>query len=224
MPASTLLFKPAATGLGDALSTTQRQAGQTHARSGRPVRQGGRERAGSTLAANASLGEKAGCRDPPPARHGPDVVADYDASRRRQKSERETSRPEHVRRRRERLYRALRENKTRRWRETARLLGLAYPLTGGEPTPIRGGLCERWNDKPVAEIDGHDIHSLVDETRRSGAPGLERRSDGPTDARARAMLSCLSKLFGWLVQDRRVRQIDARTFTRPMRRGHATAS
>ena len=105
--------------------------------------------------------------------------------------------------------------KTRRWRETARLLGLAYPLTGGEPTPIKGGLCERWSDKPIAEIDGHDIHSLVDETRRSGAPGLERRSDGPTEARARVMLSCLSKMFGWLVQHRRVSQNPCKDVHRP---------
>ena len=40
---------------------------------------------------------------------GRDVVADYDASRRRQKSERENSRPEHIRRRRARFHRALRQ-------------------------------------------------------------------------------------------------------------------
>ena len=54
------------------------------------------------------------------------------------------------------------------------------------------------------EIDGHDIHAVVDETRRLGAPGLARHSDGPTEARARAMYSVLSKMFAWLVQHRRV--------------------
>ena len=146
---------------------------------------------------------------------GRDVVADYDAFRRRQKSEHET-------RAKSTFAAAVRDfieqyarKKTRRWRETARLLGLAYPVPGGEPTPIRGGLCERWKDKPIAEIDGHDIHSLVDETRRSGAPGLERRSDGPTEARARVMLSSLSKMFGWLVQHRRVSQNPCKDVHRP---------
>ena len=40
---------------------------------------------------------------------GRDVVADYDASRRRQKSEQRESRQEHIRRRRERLHRAIRQ-------------------------------------------------------------------------------------------------------------------
>ena len=146
---------------------------------------------------------------------GRDVVADYDASRRRQKSEHETRAQSTFAAAARDFIERYASKKTRRWRETARLLGLAYPPTGGEPTTIRGGLCERWSDKPVAEIDGHDIHSLVDETRRSGAPGLERRSDGPTEARARAMLSCLSKMFGWLVQHRKVSQNPCKDVHRP---------
>jgi integrase len=69
---------------------------------------------------------------------------------------------------------------------------------------ISKGLAERWRDKPIAEIDGHDIHTLIDETRQRGVPGLERRGDGPTESRARAMMSCLSVMFGWLVQHRRI--------------------
>jgi len=65
-------------------------------------------------------------------------------------------------------------------------------------------LSDRWCDKPVAEIDAHDIYGVVDESRRRGVPGLKRRSDGLTEARARAMFSCLSKTFAWLVQHRRV--------------------
>jgi integrase len=90
--------------------------------------------------------------------------------------------------------------KTRRWHEQARLLGL-------RPTDlsiIPKSLVARWGKRPISEIDGHDIYNLVDETRRNGAPGLERRSDRPTESRARAMLSCLSKMFGWLVQRRRL--------------------
>ena len=146
---------------------------------------------------------------------GRDVVADYDASRRRQKSEHETRAKSTFAAAARDFIEQYASKKTRRWRETARLLGLAYPLTGGEPTPIKAGLCQRWNDKPIAEIDGHDIHSLIDETRRSGAPGLERRSEGPTEARARVMLSCLSKMFGWLVQHRRVSQNPCKDVHRP---------
>ena len=146
---------------------------------------------------------------------GRDVVADYDASRRRQKSQHESRAKSTYASAAKDFIEQYASKKTRRWRETARLLGLAYPPTGGEPTRIKGGLCERWNDKPIAEIDGHDIHSLIDETRRSGAPGLERRSDGPTEARARVMLSCLSKMFSWLVQHRRVSQNPCKDVHRP---------
>ena len=90
--------------------------------------------------------------------------------------------------------------KTRRWEEQARLLGIRPE----DLTFIPKGLADRWNKRPIAEIDGHDIYGIVDETRRSGAPGLERRSDGPTEARARAMLSCLSRMFRWLVQHRKI--------------------
>ena len=146
---------------------------------------------------------------------GRDVIADCDISRRRQKSERESRAKSTFASAARDFIEQYASKKTRRWRETARLLGLAYPRAGGESTQIKGGLCERWDDKPIAEIDGHDIHSVVDETRRSGAPGLERRSDGPTEARARVMLSCLSKMFGWLVQHRKVSQNPCKDVHRP---------
>ena len=93
--------------------------------------------------------------------------------------------------------------KTRRWRETARNLGLLYSLEG-EPTSARGGLAERWADRPVTSIDGHDIYSVVDEARRRGIPGLGRRNDDMSDARGRAMGRTLSKFFAWLLQHRRI--------------------
>ena len=92
--------------------------------------------------------------------------------------------------------------KTRRWKEQARLLGLQPTASGLEIIPA--GLAARWHDKPVAKIDGHDIHTLIVETRERGAPGLQRRSEQPTESRARAMLSVISKMFGWLLQHRRV--------------------
>jgi integrase len=92
--------------------------------------------------------------------------------------------------------------RVRRWREQAHLLGFRPTAEGLKVIP--GGLAARWADKPLAQIDGHDIHQLVAETRERGAPGLERRSDGQTESRARAILSCLSRMFRWLVQHRRV--------------------
>lgn len=93
--------------------------------------------------------------------------------------------------------------KTRRWRETARNLGLLFPLEG-ELVVARGGLAERWADRPVTSIDGHDIHGAVEEARRRGMPGLGRRNDGLSDARGRAMGRTLGKFFGWLLQHRRI--------------------
>jgi integrase len=94
--------------------------------------------------------------------------------------------------------------KTRRWRDTARLLGLRYPKDGGDPEEVAGGLVRRWADRPVSKIDGGDIWGAVDETRREGVPGLKRRKDGLTDSHARAIFSALSGFFGWLAKHRRV--------------------
>jgi integrase len=146
---------------------------------------------------------------------GRDVIADYDAFRRRQKSEHDSRAKNTFASAARDFVEQYASKKTRRWRETARLLGLAYPSTGGEPIRIKGGLCERWKDRSIADIDAHDIHSLIDETRRSGAPGLERRNHGPTEARARVMLSCLSKMFSWLGQHRGVSQNPCKDVHRP---------
>jgi integrase len=93
---------------------------------------------------------------------------------------------------------------TRHWRESARVLGLNYPKDGGEPTETRGGLAQRWADKDVRAIDGHDVYSVVDESRRTGIPGLAKRTAGTSDPRARSMARTLSKFFAWLVEHRRV--------------------
>jgi integrase len=94
--------------------------------------------------------------------------------------------------------------KPRNWHEVARILGLAYPQDDGEPTEIEGGLAARWRDKPISEIDGHDVHSLIDEARRRGIPGLERRNESISDARGRKMADALGGMFGWLLQHRRI--------------------
>jgi hypothetical protein len=60
------------------------------------------------------------------------------------------------------------QKKTRRWKETARLLGCKYEEDKVEPSIIRGSLAERWADKPIAEIDAHAV-----------APGRGADRDGP---------------------------------------------
>lgn len=44
----------------------------------------------------------------------------------------------------------------RRWRETARLLVLHYPLDGEEPTVIKGGLCARSKVRELISIAGYE--------------------------------------------------------------------
>jgi integrase len=90
--------------------------------------------------------------------------------------------------------------KTRRWWETAKLLGL-HPA---DLTLIPGGLAARWADRPVDKIDAHDVWSLLDEAKRAGIPGRTVRNHGHSDARALAMATALSALFGWLLRQRRV--------------------
>ncbi len=64
----------------------------------------------------------------------------------------------------------------RNWRVVARVLGLRYPPDGGEPALIRGGLAERWADKPIGEIDGHDVHAAIAEAVAHGTPGIAPRN------------------------------------------------
>jgi integrase len=101
--------------------------------------------------------------------------------------------------------------KVRRWQELARLLGLKPETLELIPK----GLADRWAERPVTEIDGHDVHSVVDEARRLGVPGLERRNDGPSEPRARKMYGVLSKLFSWLIRDRRVTANPCASVARP---------
>jgi integrase len=85
----------------------------------------------------------------------------------------------------------------RRWREDASTLGLKY-LPGAdptitEPTIIKGGLADIWADKQVTKIDGHDVHTVVDNARKTGG-----------NSRARKLHAALSVLFTFLQQRRRV--------------------
>jgi integrase len=104
---------------------------------------------------------------------------------------------------------------TRNWAETAKLLGLRYPQDGGEPEQIAGGLCEQWADKRLSEIDGHEVWSIIDDTRRHGVPGLAVRNRGLSEARARGLYVALSSLFSWLVSNRRIESNPCRNVDRP---------
>ena len=69
---------------------------------------------------------------------------------------------------------------TRRWEETARLLG----LRPADLEPIRDGLGHRWRDRAIDAITGHDVYAAVDDALRHGLPGLPRRK-GISEGRAR---------------------------------------
>ena len=89
--------------------------------------------------------------------------------------------------------------KTRDWQRTSRLLGF---LPDG--SVIRNSLADRWADKPIATIDGHDIYNVVEETRQRSVPGWASNTDGPSSLRARHLHAALSVMLGWLHRHRRI--------------------
>jgi integrase len=105
--------------------------------------------------------------------------------------------------------------KNRNWRESARLLGLDYPRDGGEAAETKGGLLQRWGDKPVRNIDGHDVWSVIDEAKRVGVPGLDARNPGKSDARARRLFATLSSFFTWAQRQRFVEANPCRSVPQP---------
>src|SRR5262245_49585413 len=88
----------------------------------------------------------------------------------------------------------------RGWRDVARVLGLDYPKTGGEPEIIDNGLCDRWSSKPVGEISGHDVHEVISEAIKDGVPGIKPRYDEASDNRGRKMGDALGGLFKWVLR------------------------
>jgi integrase len=95
------------------------------------------------------------------------------------------------------------QGRLRRWQERARILGVRETERGLELIPK--GLADRWRDRPLAEIDGDDVHLVIDEARERGIPGLERRTVGPTESQALRVYAALSKFFSWAVERRRIR-------------------
>ncbi|MET4275162.1 integrase [Bradyrhizobium sp. F1.2.2] len=137
---------------------------------------------------------------------GIDVIALQRAERQRQGSgiadRTHSAFPVHVR---DHVDQHLRPN-VRRWREVARILGLNFPLSGDqEPTIIKGGLCERWRDLLLREIDGDTLYAVMSEAVHHGIPGLRKKGKGPSDARGRKIIDALGTLFWWLKQHRRIK-------------------
>jgi integrase len=105
--------------------------------------------------------------------------------------------------------------RTRRaWIYTAAALGLR-PDDDGELKPTKGGLCERWHDKPVASLTEDDLFAVIDEARRRGIPGLGSRIRGSNESRARAMHSAMSAMFTWLKERRRIKDNPFKTLKKP---------
>jgi integrase len=93
--------------------------------------------------------------------------------------------------------------KPKDWQWTARHLGLDYS-GGGEPVLVEKGLAQRWRERPVTDVTSHDIYAVVDEAKRHGIPGMEKRAEGLSDARARKMRDSLGSMFGWLLEHRKI--------------------
>jgi integrase len=94
-------------------------------------------------------------------------------------------------------YKTKRQERPRRWREDAARLGLRYPMgcdpAQVEPTVLKGLLADTWADKPIADIDPHDVHTVIAEARKFG-----------NEARARKLYAVLSLFFGWLMKQQRL--------------------
>jgi integrase len=130
---------------------------------------------------------------------GRDPASDHQAHKRRQQTEQAVA-AKNTLAAAVRDYADHAKQEQRRWKETVRTLG----LHADSLDPIEDGLVQRWRDRPVAEIDGHDVWSVVEEARKHAIPGLEARNKGASKNRARKLHATLSALFTWLQQERRV--------------------
>jgi integrase len=92
------------------------------------------------------------------------------------------------------------KQKSRRWKQTASILGFRP-----DGALVKGGLAERWRDKRIALIDEDEIFKVVDEARERAIPGLKARRAGQSETRARATFAALSVMFNWLKERRRIK-------------------
>ena len=63
------------------------------------------------------------------------------------------------------------------WKEAARLLGLRpHPEQPDELLHIKGGLVERWNDRPVRDLGKRDVVEAIDNPMDGGTGTLANRT------------------------------------------------
>ena len=148
---------------------------------------------------------------------GRDVIADHAAARHRRRTE--------VKKARQIRSVFWLRNSSRSTRDRKRGVGGTRPgfwacaiRKMAESRRDRGRAVAAMGRSTRARIDAHDVWSVVDETRRIGAPGLDRRSNRPTDSHARVIrLASQRCLAGWC-RIGRLRKIHASVCTGPMRR------
>lgn len=132
-----------------------------------------------------------------------DVIADHRARQHRARAEIADRRRENFAASARHYIEQHASKKLRGWQGIAKRLGLTYPTNDSEPELIKGGLAERWAEKSIREIDGHDIFSAIDEAKKIGLPGF-RVSEGSSENRARHTRNALSGLFAWAHRQRLV--------------------
>ena len=79
------------------------------------------------------------------------------------------------------------KKRQRRWRDTARVLGLK--AEDGGLLAIRSGLADEWRDRPITDISGRDIADALKATVDRGAAYA-----------ANSQLAALRHLFNWLAE------------------------
>ena len=88
------------------------------------------------------------------------------------------------------------------WARTAKTLGLSF--NKGSPSLIKNGLCHRWADRSVSEINEDDCFRVLEDARNDGIPGRGVKTNGQSSARERDMSNALGGLFRWLRKRRRI--------------------
>jgi len=106
--------------------------------------------------------------------------------------------------------------RTKRWRDTALVLGLRYgddvkpekPKNGDAAKQlvevIPNSLAARWASRAIGSITDHDLFEVISEAKDTGIPGKAVRNEGVSIARARDIHTKLSGMWTWLRKQRRV--------------------
>jgi integrase len=95
------------------------------------------------------------------------------------------------------------QTRTKRWQQTARLLGLRH---GDLDEVIPGGIVAMWGTKLVGDVTVGDVRDVVYQAQHDVTPGAEKasRRNGQSDSAGRSMVRTLSKFFNWAVEHGKV--------------------